>query len=51
MKYKLKRCLKSQCCKQCRYVKFKDTMTKCPVQKTRHRTAQKHVEHYDATNI
>ena len=43
--YKLKRCLKKECCKQCRHVKFKGTMTKWPVQKiyTR-RTAQKHAE-------
>ena len=26
-KYKLKRCSKKECCKQCRYVKFKGTMT------------------------
>jgi len=28
MEYKLKRCLKKECCKQCRYVKFKGTLTK-----------------------
>ena len=27
-KYKLKRCSKKECCKQCRYVMFKGTMTK-----------------------
>ena len=27
-KYKLKRCLKKECCKQCRQVKFMGTMTK-----------------------
>ena len=31
--YKLKRCSNKECCKQCRYVKFKGTMTKWPVQK------------------
>ena len=51
-KYKLKRCSKKECCKQCRmYAKFKGTMTKWPVQKPTHRTTQKHVEHQDATNI
>ena len=28
---------RNQCCKQCRYVKFKGTMTKWPVQKLTHR--------------
>jgi len=32
-KYKLKRCSNKECCKQCRYVMFKGTMTKWPVQK------------------
>ena len=32
-KYKLKRCSNNECCKQCRYVKFKGTMTEWPVQK------------------
>ena len=32
-KYNLKRCSKKEC-KQCRYVKFKGTMTKWPVQRT-----------------
>jgi len=49
--YKLKRCSKKKCCKQCRYVKFKSTMTKWSVQKPTHRTTQKHVEHQDATDI
>ena len=31
--YRLKRCSKKDCCKQCRYVKFNGTMTKWPVQK------------------
>jgi len=44
----LKRCLKKECCKQCRYVKFQGTMTKWPVQKPIHRTTQKHVELQDA---
>ena len=47
--YKLKRCSNKECCKQCRYVKFKGTMTKQPVQKLTHRTTQKHVQHHDAT--
>jgi len=29
-----------ECCKQCRYVKLKGTMTKWPVQKLTHRTTQ-----------
>jgi len=37
--------LKNECCKQCRYVKFKGTMTKWPIQKTTYKTTQKHVEH------
>jgi len=32
--------VKQECCKQCRYVKFKGTMTKWPVQKQTHKTAQ-----------
>jgi len=39
------------CRKQNRYVKFKGTMTKWPVQKPTHRTTQKHVEHHDVTDI
>ena len=42
---------KKEYCKQCRHVKFKDTMTKWPVHKQLHRTTQKHVEHQDATDI
>ena len=38
--YKLKRCSNKECCKQCRYVKFKGTMTKWPVQKLTHWTTQ-----------
>jgi len=34
--YKLKRCSKKECCKQCRHVKFKGTMTERPVQKLTH---------------
>jgi len=61
--YKLKRCSKKECCKQCRYVKFKGTVTKWPVQKptqdmsvrlykNQHTERQlKHVEHHDATYI
>jgi len=49
--YKLKRCSKKECWKGCRYVKFKGTITKWPVQKPTHRTTQKHVEHHDTTDI
>ena len=45
-KNKLKRCLKKECWKQRRYVKFKGTMTKT---NTQHDT--KHVEHHDATDV
>ena len=34
-------------CKQCRYVKFKGTMTKWPVQKSTHRMTQKHIEYVE----
>jgi len=43
--YKLKRCSKKECCKQCRHVNFKGTMTKWPVHRKTHRTTQKHAEH------
>jgi len=36
----LKRCSKKECCKQCRHVTFKGTMTTRPGQKQTHRTAQ-----------
>ena len=49
-RYKLKRISKKECCKQCRYVKFKGIMTKWHVQKPTHRTTQ-HAEHHDATDI
>ena len=49
--YKLKRCSNIEYCKQCRYVKFKGTMTKWPVHKLTHRTTQKHLQHHDATDI
>ena len=39
---------KKECCKQYRHVKFKGTMTKSPVQKEIHRTAQTHAEPQDA---
>jgi len=42
---------KKECCKQCRYVKFKGIMTKWPVQKPTHKTTPEHVEHQDATDI
>ena len=50
-KYKLKRCSTKECCKQCKYVKFKGTMAKWPVQKTYTQNNTKHVEHYDRTDI
>ena len=48
VQYKLKICLKMQCCKPCRQVKFKATMPKWPVQKQAHRTTQNtpNVYHY-----
>jgi len=49
--YKLKRCSKKECLQQCRHVKFKGTMTILSQQKQTHRTAQKHAEHQDATDI
>jgi len=49
--YKLKRYSKKECCKQCRHVKFKGTMTKLPVHKqTNTQNTHTHVEHQDATN-
>ena len=51
LKYKLKRCLNKECCKQCRYVMFKGTMTKWPVQKLTQGTTQKLLQHHDATDI
>ena len=36
---------------ECRHVKFKDSLTKWPVQKQTHIAAQKHAEHQDATDI
>ena len=42
--------LKKECCKHCRHVKFKDTMTKWPVHRKTHRTIQ-NTEHQDATDI
>jgi len=49
--YKLKRCSNKECCKQCRYVMFKGTMTKWPVQKLAQGTTQKLLQHHDATDI
>jgi len=49
--YKLKRCSNKECCKQCRYVMFKGTMTKWPVQKLTQGTTQKLLQHYDAIDI
>ena len=49
--YKLKRCSKKECCKQCRHVKFKGTITKWPEHRKKHRTKQKHKEHQNATDI
>ena len=42
--YKLKRYLTKECYKQCRYVKFKGTMTKWSVQNLTQRMTQKHVQ-------
>jgi len=39
-----------ECCKQCRYVMFKGTMTKWPVQKLAQGTTQKLLQHHDATD-
>ena len=50
-KYKLKRCSNKECCKQCRHVVFKGTMTKWPVQKLAQGTTQKLLQHHDATDI
>jgi len=49
--YKLKRCSNKECCKQCRYVMFKGTVTKWPVQKLAQGTTQKLLQHHDATDI
>ena len=38
--HKLVRCSNKECCKQCRYVMFKGTMTKWPVQKLTQGTTQ-----------
>ena len=35
LEYKLKRCSKKECCKTCRYVKFKGTMTKSSLTATK----------------
>ena len=51
LEYKLKRCSNKECCKQCRYVMFKGTITKWPVQKLAQGTTQKLLQHHDATNI
>jgi len=40
-----------ECCKQCRYVMFRGTMTKWPVQKLTQGTTQKLLQHHDATDI
>ena len=51
LQYKLKRCSNKECCKQCRYVMFKGTMTKWPVQKLTQGTTQKLLQHHDVTDI
>jgi len=51
IQYKLKRCLNKECCKQCRHVMFKGTMTKWPEQKLTQGTTQKLLQHHDATDI
>jgi len=50
IKYKLKRCSNKECCKQCKYVMPKGTMTKWPVQKLTQGTTQKLLQHHDATD-
>jgi len=50
IKYKLKRCSNKECCK-CRYVMFKGTITKWPVQKLAQGTTQKLLQYHDATDI
>ena len=47
----MKRCSNKECCKQCRHVKYKGTMTNWPVHKQTHRTTQKHLKHQDETDI
>jgi len=47
IQYKLKRCSNKDCCKQCRYVMFKGTMTKWPVQKLTQGSTQKLIQHHD----
>ena len=47
----MKRFSKTECCKQCRHVKLKGTMTQWSVHRKKQRTIQKHVEHQDATDI
>jgi len=47
----VKRSSNKECCKHYRYVKFKGTMTKWPVQKLTHRTTQKHIQHHDETKF
>ena len=49
--YKLKKYSNKECCKQCRYVMFKDTMTKWRVQKLIQETTQKLLQHHDVTDI
>jgi len=51
LQYKLKRCSNKECFKQCRYVMFKGTMTKWPVQKLTQGTTQELIQHHDATDI
>ena len=46
----MKRCSKKKCCKECRHVKFKGTITKWPYKNT-HRTTQTYAEHQYATDI
>jgi len=47
----LKDVQRKNCCKQCRHFKFNGTMTKWQAQKQTHRTAQKHTEQHDVTDI
>jgi len=48
---KIEEMFNKEWCKQCRYVMFKSTMTKWPVQKLTQGTTQKLLQHHDATYI
>jgi len=50
-KYKLKRCSKKECCKQCRHAKFKGTMTKNTQNNTKTPRTPKRNRHSDKTRF